>query len=330
MKKLILLFVILSITSLPETYAQFGFGNLEDIQQIKKVPLIVVLLESHEKTVKKLTRKKDGSLEKYYADIDAYNTAVKKAFGNTWNFSDEIKYVTAGELEKYNTKQNNGKYAYFRQLIDPGDISNTFYHKGAITTYNYAIYLTGKRKPVYSYMYSTLIPNEADFKFISQQIQYYLQFREVTKSKEKSRKEVLAEIKANTPLLKEKTLLIEEKNLSKGVQNSLGDLYKYAYRIASKEEIEEAILTDAKDIAYLKVLPVGQISDRMGPVKTSELIYMQYVINAETGEHLAYVTPSPIRVPGVLGMLVNDDNFKLKKNDLLSIVKDIEGGAIEK
>lgn len=55
-------------------------------------------------------------------------------------------------------------------------------------------------------MYTTLLPNEADFKFISQQIQSYL----------------------------------------------------HPYKIASKEEIDNAILTDAKDLAYLKILPVGQ------------------------------------------------------------------------
>lgn len=53
---------------------------------------------------------------------------------------------------------------------------------------------------------------------------------------------------------------------------------------------------------------------------------MQYVINAENGEYLAYVNPS--QVPGVLGLLVN--NNKLKKNDLQSIVMAIESGPIEK
>lgn len=125
-------------------------------------------------------------------------------------------------------------------------------------------------------MYTTLLPNEADFKFISQQIQSYLN----------------------------------------------------PYKIASKEEIDNAILTDAKDLAYLKILPVGQISDHSGPLKTSSLIFMQYVINAENGEYLAYVNPSPIQVPGVLGLLVN--NNKLKKNDLQSIVMAIESGPIEK
>lgn len=330
MKKLLLLFIITGCTSLTNTYAQFGYGKLEDVQKIKKVPLLVLLLESNEKKVKKYTRKNDGSLEQYYAEIEAYNNAVKMAFENSWKFSNEINYVTNEELKKYNTKQNKGKYAYFRQLIDVGDFSHTFDHKGAITTYNYSIYLTGKRKAVYSYMYTTLLPNEADFKFISQQIQSYLNFRELTRSKDKSRKEILAEIKANAPLLKGKTLLIEEENLSPGVLKSIGELYKYPYKIASKEEIDNAILTDAKDFAYLKVLPVGQISDDSGPLKTSSLIFMQYVINAENGEYLAYVNPSPLQVPGVLGLLVNDNNSKLKKNDLQSIVKDIESGPIEK
>ncbi|HSI70726.1 MAG TPA: hypothetical protein VK941_10870 [Gillisia sp.] len=329
MNKLIVLFLI-GFISHSSVQAQFGYGKLEDVQQIQKVPLLVVLLSSNEKKVKKLSKKKNGNLEQYLADIDSYNTAVKNAFQNSWNFSTDIKYITSEELKEYNSKQNKDKYAYFRQLIDVGDIGNVFDHKGAITTYNYAIYLTGKRKPVYSHMYSTILPNEADFKLISQQIQGYLKARESLKTKEKSRKEILAEIKANAPLLKQKTLLIEEENLSKSVLQSIGELYKYPYKIVSRDEIDQAIISDAKDMAYLRIIPVGQVSENSGILKISNLIFMQYVINAENGEYLAYVTPSPLRLPGLAGALLNDNNDKMKKNDLLEIIEAIENGETQK
>lgn len=329
MKKLIVLFLI-SIISLPTAQAQFGFGKLEDVQQIQKAPLFVVLLNSNEKKVKKLSKKDDGKLEQYRADIEAYNTAVKNAFQNSWSFSSDIRFITGEELDQIDTRENKGKYAYFKQLIDVGNPGIMFDHKGAITTYNYAIYLTGKNKPVYSFMYSTILPNEADFKLISQQIQGYLKTRESLKTKEKSRKEILAEIKANAPLLKEKTLLIEEESLSKSVLESIGDLYKYPFKIVSKDEIDQAIISDAKDIAYLRIIPVGQITENSGILKISNLVFMQYVINAENGEYLAYVTPSPFRLPGLAGVLVNDNNNKMKKNDLLEIIEAIDTGATEK
>lgn len=327
--KSMFLSILIGVITLTSAQAQFGYGKLEDVQQIQKVPLFVVLMSSDDKRIKKLSKKEDGKLELYLADIEAYNTALKNAFQNSWSFSNEIRFITDKELEKFDTKDNKRKYAYFKQIIDknPGNI---FDHKGDITTYNYAVYLTGKNKPVYSFMYMTILPNEADFKLISQQIQVYLKSRELLKTKEKSKKELLAEIRANAPLLKEKTLLLEEESLSKDVLQSLGELYKYPYRIVSREEIDDAILSNAKDIAYLRIIPFGQIADNSGLVKISNLVYMQYVINAETGEYLAYVTPSPLRLPGIAGLLVNDNNNKMKKNDLLDIVKAIEDGDTEK
>lgn len=322
MKKPIL--ILLIIFTFNHINAQFGFGKIEDIKRIKEVPLLVILQEKSEKTIKKINKSKKGDINQYYSDIKNFNTAIKEGFENPWVFSKEIKFITTQEFETYNSKSNKRKYAYFKLQIDQGDNGfSLLKSKGLITTYNYAIYLTGEKKPVYSYMYSSDLPNSADFKFISQQIQNYLVGRETLKSGNKSRKEMIAEFNKNASEIKNKTLLLDRENLTENLIDEIKNVYKYDYKLTTKKEIDESILSNNESIAYLKIVPIGQVTGSSGALKTSKLMFLQYIIDAKNGEILAFVKPSSFGLGGVLGSSLRGSKRKMKTEDLKKIIKAI-------
>lgn len=322
MKKSILT-LFLFILTLSNVSAQFGYGQLKDIERIKEVPLLAVLQSTNEKTIKKITKSKKGDIQKYYSDIENYNNSLKDGLSSSWEFSNEIKFITNEELERYNSKKNKRKYAYFKLDINKGDKFSPYADVGGITTFNYGLYLTGKNKPVYSVMYMSALPNTADFKFISQQLQNYLKMREMIKSGDKSRKDYVEEFNENSPMLKDKILLLDRADLSEKLIEEIHDVYKFDFELTSKAAIDEAILNNDNDKAYLKIVPVGQISNASGPMKLSKLVFVQMVVNAENGELLAYVKPAALGLGNMIGIALKDSKGRMNVRDLKSIVKSI-------
>ena len=323
MKRFLLIF--LCILSANTINAQLGFGKPEDIKKVREVTLLVVLKTEDAKTVKKLAKKKDPSkLEEYKSDIVAYNTDLKAAISSTWTFSENVKYITDEELEEYDSKSNKGKYAIFRQLVDKGDNGTSLLkYDGVITTYAYGVLLAGKSKPVYAYMFSTLLPNEADFKFILQQIQNYLDGRAKAKETKMTRKDMMAELNERAVEVKGKTLLVDRTDLAEGLEEKFGSIYKHDHKLTDKAEIDQAILEKNADIAYVKIVPVGQITGVNGGVKASKMLHVQYVIDAADGRIMAFSAPGGLGLGGVAGTLMRDGKSVMKEKDLKKIVEAI-------
>lgn len=324
MKKIIL--TLLFILTFNQINAQFGFGKIKDIERIKEVPLLVILKEKNEKVIKKIKKSKRGDLNKYYSSIENFNTAIREGFENSWVFSNEIKFLTPKEFKTYNSKSNKRKYAYLKPQIKKGDNGfSRLKNKGLITIQSYDIHLIGKNKPVYSYIYQSVFQSNADFKFISQQIQNYLIGREILKSGNKSRKEIIAEFKGNARKIKNKTLLLNKENLTEKLINEIKNIYKYDYKLTTKKEIDESILSNDDSIVYLKIVPIGQVTGASGPLKISKLMFIQYIIDAENGQVLALVKPSGIGLAGALGASLQGSKRKMKIKDMKKIIKAIKG-----
>ncbi|HHC78513.1 MAG TPA: hypothetical protein ENK46_01430 [Flavobacteriia bacterium] len=300
--KFLLVFVLITLNSV---HAQFGYGKLEDVQKIKKIPLLVVLEDEN-----------DGAKE--------YNEALQTAFEKNWNFSKEVKVITKQEFKEYNSKAQNGNYAFFKKVIHKGDDGfSQIKLKGLITTHDFTIGIVGNKKPVYSIMYPTGIPNEADFKFMIQQIQYYLQSRVDLKTGKKSKKEMLNELASNAGKIKNKTLLLAKDDLTSKLLNEIDKIYSYKYKITTKEEIDSAILSNDANIAYIKVVPVGQMTGSNGPIKVSKLFHVQYVVDAKDGQVLTYVRPKAFGLGGAVGAAMYNSKKMLTKKDMTKIVKAI-------
>lgn len=298
--------------------AQMGYGKFEDILEVQQKPLLVVLESPKANTLKDL-KKKPADLAKYPDDIAQYNTALKAAFASTWTFSKDVQFVSEEQYEAIkNDKTKKDKYAYFNNKIrrygygiKGAFVPNTFYHE---------LGLTDQGKPVYSFMFDTTHPNEADLTFILQQFQSYLLARMQIKGGEKTRKELMAELEQKAALLKGKTLLLDEEFMEQKMLNKISDVYKYKYKISNKAEIDKAILSHNAEYAYIKSVPAVQmISKDANGMKMGDTKYIQYVVNAENGEMLTYVAPAAMQLPGVGG-----SNMTTTLNDLKKIIKNIE------
>jgi hypothetical protein len=301
-KTLVLLLIILFFN---QSQAQFGYGKIEDIQTIKEVPLLVVLKTPNEDEVKKLERKDEKELNEYYEQIENYNKSIQEGFENSWTFSKEVKFIQDIEIKDYTTKSNDRKYAIIRKSMINFAVQ-------------YSVYLIGEKKPVYGFFYQDE-PNSSDFKYISQQIQNYLKKRELLKTGNKSKKELKKEFENKAQILKTKTLLLDKDDLTEKLVTQLKNVYKYPFKITTKEEIDEAIMNNS-DVAYLKISPLyPATSNNKTPthnIKEVKLIYSQYIMDASNGEILAMVQPS--------GMTIGKATSK-NSNEIMSIknLKDI-------
>jgi len=304
MKNRFFILVLLLITS-NIINAQFGYGKLEDIQKIKEIPLFVVL-------------------EKESDDTKDYNIALKNAFEKNWNFTSEIRIISNEEFKKLNIKANKGKYAYFTKVVHKGDNGfSLIKSKGLITTHDFTLSIIKNKKHIHSMMYPSLIPNEADFKFIIQQTQFYLQGRVDYKSGKKSKKDMLGELSAKAGTLKNRILLLDKEDLTPQLIKDIEKIYPFKYKITTKDEIDLAILNNNGDMAYIKVVPVGQMTDSNGPIKISKLIHVQYVIDAKDGQVLTYVRPKSFGLGGAVGTALYNSKKMLTVKDLKKIKSSI-------
>jgi hypothetical protein len=320
-------FILILFISASTVNAQLGMGKLEDIQKLKEVPLLVVLESPNEKVVKKLTKKDPEGLKKYYADIESNNNVLKTTMPNNWGASKEIRFIEREEFEKFNDKKNKGKYSFFKPVVYDRSRSKMS-TAGLMVTYSYAVYISGDKSPVYSMMYgsenSDVTVNEADLKFICQQMQNYFTYREQLKGKKKSKKELVDEMYKNAEILSQKTVLLDKNDLKKEVIEEIDNIYKFKYKMATKAEIDQAILNEDENYAYLKIMPVGQITSSGGAFKASKLLHAQYFMNAKDGKVLTMITPTPIAMPGLLGTAMKSSNNKVSKKDLDKVVSRIE------
>ncbi len=315
MKKVLSIVVITFLFS-STVYAQFGFGKLEDILEMKEKTLLIVLKSEIPKTAKKL---KDNleKLNEYKNSIKLYNEHIMNAFDSEWKLSNEVKYITwkqLNEIEKNDSQKD--KFAYFKNFTRS---ANHFSFMGSIPENTFEIGLTNKNKAVYSILYaSENMMNEADAIFIVQQIQNYLNGRIELKSGKKSKKELKKEFKERANKLKNKILLLDIKLITSNLKKKIKTIYPYKYEIVNKKVIDKAIIEKSENIAYIRPIPVAQITNKNGIEKVSKQLYLQYIINAFDGELLTYIAP------GFSIGMSGDGNGQTSLNDIKKIAKRIK------
>src|SRR5687768_4965099 len=109
-KKLVV-FTLLLMSSFG-LYAQMGMGKVEEIEEVQKRKLIVMIEEPREKMLKKIAKKsKRGSVEDYKADLKTYNENVKAVVEKFWPYNKTgIQYKTFDEIKAL-AKSKNRDYA---------------------------------------------------------------------------------------------------------------------------------------------------------------------------------------------------------------------------
>ena len=331
MKKSLTLLVLTIFLSF-QASAQFGMPKPEDANKIKERTLLVVLDEVNEKLKKKI-EKKPEKFQNYADEINAYNENLKRTIKNTWNFSSDIRYVTKSEFIKIRKNKKDSKsYAYFTNNVQrsPDRLLSSSNSISTPDIYTLDLGLADEKKPFHSMMYTTSHPGEADLTFILQQFQNLLVGLQKSEGKKRpSRKEMKAEFAKNAKKIKEKTLLFDKEKVEKKLLSQISKIYKFDYELTDRETIDKAILSRDSKYAYVRAFPMYQqnssSSGNAGKVSVgfsvSKLMYIQYVVDAENGELLAYAAPATVGLGGNLATSTKSSNEKTSVKDLKKIVE---------
>lgn len=297
--------------------AQMGFGKPEDVAEIKKRPLLVMLEEEDPKKVSKLSKKPD-ELAVYQNEIKRVNDALKEAV-KYWTFHSHVEFKTRSEIKALQESRNKsfGVLSFTRYRVEdwhtnfatsPGSARQRVFfdgNKGSLTTFeSYWLsqrYVTAKRdiasvyidliegvengRPVYLQNLPNLFPTLGDLVFGVQMVQSYLEGR----LSGKNRSEGMEDLKERAGVLKQKTLLIDKDDVKGNLtSDDISENYQYKYQLTDYSTIEKAILDKDKNFAYVQIVPMMGTSG-----------FVHYVVDAEKAVVIGYSAPFPIGLKGV-------------------------------
>lgn len=323
-------------------FAQYGLGEIKDIEAIEKRNLIVMIEEPNNKVINKLGKKpKLGTVVEYKADLELYNENIKKAIAEYWPYNAATaEYMTFKQILALK-KKGNKKYTvvycvtaeaggthsgfdYSNGLEWDKDIKKDFEDRKQDNYTHFVVNLIEKfeESPVYYTPLYDIFPSKGSLiNAIANTKGYFENRLKIKKSGEKvtageEMNKILAE---NAPQLEKKTLLIKKEWLDKELTEAkIKELYPYEFKICSGEEMEQAILSKDKTKAYFVILPYVITGSR------TYHFYFHYVFNCENSELMCYVQPprSAMLTAGYSGKAGNK-NLTIKV--LKRIVEQIKG-----
>lgn len=292
--------------------AQFGYGKIEEIEQVQKRKLIVVIEEPREKILNKLTkRKKEDEKKNYLAALDEYNANMKIAVEKYWPYHNGFEYMTYNQVKDLQKKSGNTDYAVIYCISQsPSTMGAGYVSRDGLNwswdmkedseDRDYLDYFTTilvnriedmDKTPVYSNPLPDIFPNKADIIFGINNTKTYFDYRIRTKKngeKINQQKMMEQQIADNAPRLKNMTLFLRSDWLNKELQNDkIKEYYPYQYKVCPSSEIDDAIINQKENIAYVLILPYVVSSSRSNMV-----IYMHYIYDAKTCDMMAYIRPS--------------------------------------
>ncbi|PGH39858.1 MAG: hypothetical protein CRN43_06545 [Candidatus Nephrothrix sp. EaCA] len=292
--------------------AQMGFGKLEEIEEVQKSPLIVMIEEPREKVLKKLKKHpRKGDVEDYKADLRIYNENIKTAVEKFWPYNKEgIQYKTYDEIKAMKKARVKGHAVLLCQSSKAStDGPGNVYANGLAWDKNIQEDFDDRRDAMFTSMTVNIIedfekgavyvlplfdvfPTRASLVFGIKSIKAYFD-RRVSMKKDKVKGRDLMklqeeEMKKRVQLLPSKTLLLREEWLEdKLTAAKFKEYYPYPFKICDKDFMDEVIMNSDAAYAYGVEMPVI-ISQSNRDI----IIYMQYVFDAADAEPMAIVKPS--------------------------------------
>ncbi|MBT1703720.1 hypothetical protein [Chryseosolibacter indicus] len=277
MKKTLLAIIIL-FNCLTTLIAQpsFTVSDKEDARKIKETVLAVVIKQTDEKTIKRLSKKPED-LKSYETSITSLNKFIKDAVSKEWHFSNEVRYITEEEAQKIKDEKN-GDYS----LLEVTEIKNykvgDFYSPNANYGFNSArdlayhmsssgkstaLVITNGKNPnkeiVYSYLPAVGVsPGTVTFMILHLENQ----LNDCLTRDINSLSDLKKDIEKRKDALKTKTVIIFDPLISKGLQKTIDKKelekhYKYKYSVVPFEKADELIASKNKDYAYIWAVPAG-------------------------------------------------------------------------
>lgn len=290
--------------------AQMGMGKVEEIMAVKSRKLIVIVEEPQERIIKKLTKKKkETEIEQYRATLEKYNYEMREVAEKFWPYKENgFEYKTFEEVKRLK-KDKNKEYAVLYCVsqrpssFNSGYVSSDGLEWWAISDEDAAnfndCFVTMivnqiedlERRPVYSTPLPDMFPTKAGLVFgITSTANYFdYRIRKKMKGEKVDQQEMVDEqVKENAPKLKEMNLLIRKDLLNKDLpENAISKYYPYKYTVCSKDDIDNAIMNQQDQTAYIMILPLIVSNSN-----NNSVMYIHYIFDAKTNQLMAYIKPS--------------------------------------
>jgi hypothetical protein len=307
MKHIITLFVLLLIlTTCKHSFAQWGYGKPEDIAAIKSRTLIVVLEVPDQQIIDKLIKKnKSEYIDNYRKAVDDYNDYMKDAIDKFWTFSEKIEYKTDAQVEGL-IKSKSKDYTVLRCVTTWSDFYRITAQAGLYWSYTKQtnnmlaendfgwrnssileislIEKEDKYYPIYFEGLQDIFPVESDIVYALRNLQWYL----IQRENKASGGEMKDMIKANTPQLKNKILIVRKDIVDTDLTiETIKSVYPYQFEIDDSATFEQHIINADGGYAVLEVIPTYN-----GSVSVPRVDYIYYVMDTKNGNCLGSVMPS--------------------------------------
>ncbi len=310
--KLGLYIIVLVLMSSMDLRAQMGMGKIEEIEEVQKRKLIVMIEEPRERMLKKIAKKtKRGSVEDYKADLAVYNDNIKAVVEKFWPYNktgvqyktfEEIKALSKSKSKDYavitcasaEPRSTSAGFNYAEGLYWVKDIKEDFEDRDdamfSVMTVNIIEDFTGR--PVYYVPLFDVFPTKAALVYGIKNIESYFKTRiEVKKNGSRVRDErekAEEEMARRAPMLANKTLIIREEWLDKELtKDNIKNYYPYPYQVCDRDFMDKVVMEQDAKYAYGVVLPYVMSSSRANYV-----LYFQYVMDGADSQPICFVKPS--------------------------------------
>ncbi|WCO03070.1 hypothetical protein [Psychroserpens ponticola] len=223
---LVLAFIFLFSSSI---FAQMGMKKMiEDVKKLQERTLLVVLEDVED-------------------NKEAFNSNFETVIDREWSFNTNIQYVTKSEFKELKKdKKNRNNFGYI-----------SYAAKGKDGIYPPQSLLVGLLENtsviLFQYIDHDGKLSLGDLIFSTAKANLYMTgLVDYKKMSMKEMKKKMKESSGLTEVLKSKTLLIDEKDLTKDARKDLESNYKLAYKIVNRSEIDKAIVDKDKEVVYLR------------------------------------------------------------------------------
>ncbi|MGB3076053.1 MAG: hypothetical protein WBB36_12060 [Chitinophagales bacterium] len=298
---------LLLLTTVTLSRAQMGMGKPEEIAELKKRKLIVILEEPSQKVIDKLKKKgKSAYIDDYKAAVEEFNNNLKAMMEENWTYHETWEYKSSSTAEALK-KAKNKQYAVIWIAAVSATSNGASYTAGLNWSYSdvkegveeskegsrdlssTALFIVALSEeflkvPVFQIGMPRDFPLKADLLFAIKSTIWYMDAR-LSDAKTSDLKDI---IKNNGSRLKTYTLFINKEDLGKNVTASvIKSAYPYAAKILEPAQFDDQVIAQAEKTAILVIVPMMSTNSH-----GSTMAYVPYVMDVKSGELLSYVMPS--------------------------------------
>jgi len=265
-----------------------------------------LLVETQEEVTRTLMdlRPTPDLQQRYKDGVAHFNQLIQTVVDKNYKFGKKIEYMSAPKVAALIRDGKAGKYAILHYTvqnskIDPMDIGPVYGGDYTDSVRDYSkskgygiisiqiINTDKKAQDVYSVALPVAYPSGADMVFAIQTMQYV--FGKLMKNADYQVKDFRAEMEKNNRALKRRTLLIAKSQIStKTTITDLKEGYFHPIEIVDYKTIDDAVMNNDSNYAYVEVLPIKATPTMSGKIS---VVLRDLVVDAKDGRIMATTKP---------------------------------------